>query len=119
MPSCAAKKASAALVREVARHARVAGEHHVVAVADKHGHLLAGNLTVWPTVPNGDIIWSPLPTNEGPDTIHAAIRTLPDGMRLACGPRRLHAHGLRQRRQRVARLAILRSRSRAFCLRAC
>src|SRR5215475_14394472 len=45
------EEGSAALVREVARHARVAGEHHVVAIADRNGRLLAGNLTSWPTVP--------------------------------------------------------------------
>jgi hypothetical protein len=75
----------AALVRAVARHVRVAGEHHVVAVADRNGRLLAGNLSFWPQLPAGDIAWTPLPTNEGPDAIHAVIRNLPDGMRLLVG----------------------------------
>jgi signal transduction histidine kinase len=74
-----------ALVREVARHARVAGEHHVVALADKDHKLLAGNLSSWPLMPHGDTAWSPLPTDEGPDVIHAAIRTLPDGVHLLVG----------------------------------
>src|SRR5512147_2138554 len=52
----------AALVRAVARHVRVAGEHHVVAVADHNGRLLAGNLSFWPQLPAGDIAWTPLPT---------------------------------------------------------
>lgn len=74
-----------ALVRAIARHARIAGEHHVVAVADQNGRLLAGNLSLWPALPSSDMAWTALPTNEGPDAIHAAIRNLPDGMRLLVG----------------------------------
>jgi signal transduction histidine kinase len=79
------EEGSAALVREVARHTRVAGEHHVVALADKNHKLLAGNLSAWPVMPSGDTLWAALPTDEGPDTIHAAIRTLPDGAHLLVG----------------------------------
>ncbi|MFT3729289.1 MAG: HAMP domain-containing sensor histidine kinase [Terricaulis sp.] len=96
-----------ALVREVTRHARVAGEHHVVAIADNDGRLLAGNLTAWPQVPHGDTLWAPLPTEEGPDTIHAAIRTLPDGMHLLVGRDDSLRTAFAQAVQRVAQLAIL------------
>jgi signal transduction histidine kinase len=101
------EEGAAALVREVARHARVAGEHHVVAIADKSAHLLAGNLTSWPTVPNSDTLWAPLPTDEGPDTIHAAIRTLPDGMHLLVGRDDSMRTAFASAVQRVAQLAIL------------
>lgn len=101
------EEGAAALVREVVRHARVAGAHHVVAVADKRGRLLAGNLTLWPSVPRGDTLWAPLPTDEGPDTIHAAIRTLPDGMHLLVGRDDSMRTAFANAVQRVAQLAIL------------
>ena len=74
-----------ALVRAIARHARIAGEHHIVAVADRNGHLLAGDLSAWPTLANANLTWSAIATDEGPSAIHAAVRTLPDGMRLLVG----------------------------------
>ena len=75
-----------ALVRAVARHARLEGEHHVYAVADANGRLLAGNLTAWPDLPREDTPWIPLPTVEnGPDAIHVAVHTMPDGTRMLAG----------------------------------
>ncbi len=79
------EEGAAALVRAIVRHARIAGDHHIVAVADREGHLLAGDLSAWPPVPAGNSMWVAVPSNEGPNAIHAAVRTLPDGMRLLVG----------------------------------
>lgn len=78
------EEGDAALVRDIARHARIAGDHHVFAVADRHNNLLAGNLTAWPLLP-ADRDWFALPTDAGPDTIHASVRTLADGTQLLIG----------------------------------
>ncbi|MBS0385309.1 MAG: hypothetical protein JSS00_08165 [Proteobacteria bacterium] len=79
------EEGAAALVRAIARHARIAGEHHIVAVADARGHLLAGDLSAWPVLASANLAWAAVPTTEGPNAIHAAVRTLPDGMRLLVG----------------------------------
>jgi signal transduction histidine kinase len=101
------EEGAAALEREVARHARVAGEHHVVAIASADEHLLAGNLTSWPTTPSGDTDWAPLPTEEGPDAIYVTMRTLPDGTHLLVGRDDSMRQSFAKAVQRVAQLAIL------------
>lgn len=78
------EEGQAALVRDIGRHARVVGDHHVFAIADARGKLIAGNLTAWPSLP-GDRDWFALPTNEGPDAIHASVRRLADGAQLLIG----------------------------------
>lgn len=76
------EEGQAALVRDIARHARLAGDHHVFAIADAHGQLLAGNLTAWPRLPS-NLDWFALTT--GGRGIHASVRTLPDGAQLLIG----------------------------------
>jgi signal transduction histidine kinase len=78
------EEGQAALVRDIGRHARVVGDHHVFAIADARGRLMAGNLTAWPALPAGGD-WFALPTNEGPDAIHASVRRLADGAELLIG----------------------------------
>lgn len=79
------------MVRAIARHARVEGEHHVYGVLDKNGVILAGNLTQWPALgTSGDVQWAPLPGDSDPD-VYVAVRVLPDGMRLLAG-RDNHLH---------------------------
>lgn len=99
------EEGDAALVRDIARHARVAGDHHVFAVADKNNNLLAGNLTAWPLLPqNRD--WFALSTDAGPDAIHAAVRTLPDGTQLLIGRDDSMHRAFASAVMRVAELAI-------------
>ncbi len=76
------EEGEAALVRDIARHARLAGTHHVFAIADASGHLLAGNLAAWPRLPS-NLDWFSLATPTGP--VHASVRTLPDGAQLLIG----------------------------------
>ena len=83
------EEGASTLVRAIARHARVEGTHHVYAVADIHGALLAGNLTAWPAM--ADTQWAAMPTEAGPTAIHVSVRTLPDGTRLLAG-RDNHLH---------------------------
>ena len=101
------EEGSAALVRAIARHARIAGEHHIVAVADGSGHLLAGDLSAWPLLPSANVAWAAVPTNEGPNAIHAAVRTLPDGMRLLVGRDDSMHHAFSDAVLQVAKLAII------------
>jgi hypothetical protein len=101
------EEGSAALVRAIARHARIAGEHHIVAVADRSGRLLAGDLSAWPTPANANIAWAAIATNEGPSAIHAAVRTLPDGMRLLVGRDNSMHQAFADAVLKVAELAIL------------
>src|SRR5215813_1099023 len=101
------EEGAAALVRAIARHARIAGEHHIVAVADRGGHLLAGDLSEWPPLPSANAAWAAVPTNEGPAAIHAAVRTLPDGMRLLVGRDDAMHHAFSDAVLQVAMLAIL------------
>ncbi len=101
------EEGSAALVRAIARHARIAGEHHIVAVADPNGHLLAGDLSAWPLLPSANVAWAAVPTNEGPNAIHAAVRTLPDGMRLLVGRDDSMHHAFSDAVLQVAKLAII------------
>ncbi len=97
----------AALVRAIARHARIAGEHHIVAVADRNGRLLAGDLSAWPPLPSANVEWAAVPSNEGPNAIHAAVRTLPDGMRLLVGRDDFMHQAFSDAVLQVAKLAIL------------
>lgn len=76
------EEGQAALVRDIARHARLGGSHHVFAIADAHGTLLAGNLTAWPVLPS-DLDWFALRT--GGRNIHASVRMLSDGAQLLIG----------------------------------
>ena len=101
------EEGSAALVRAIARHARIAGEHHIVAVADRGGHLLAGDLSAWPPLPSANVGWAAVPTNEGPNAIHAAVRTMPDGMRLLVGRDDSMHHAFSDAVLLVAKLAIV------------
>jgi len=101
------EEGSAALVRAIARHARIAGEHHIVAVADASGHLLAGDLSAWPLLPSANVTWAAVPTNEGPNAIHAAVRTLPDGMHLLVGRDDSMHHAFSDAVLQVAKLAII------------
>lgn len=99
------EEGDAALVRDIARHARIAGGHHVYAIADKNDALLAGNLSAWPLLPaNRD--WFALPTDAGPDAIHAAVRTLPDGTQLLIGRDNEMHRAFADAVMRVAELAI-------------
>jgi len=95
-----------ALVRDIARHARVAGDHHVFALADAGGGLLAGNLTAWPTPPT-DASWFTLQTTPGPEAIHASVRTLPDGTQLLIGRDDSMHRAFTSAVVRVAQFAIL------------
>ena len=101
------EEGSAALVRAIARHARIAGDHHIVAVADRNGHLLAGDLSAWPPLPSANLAWSAVPSNEGPNAIHAAVRTLPDGTRLLVGRDNSMHQAFSDAVLQVAELAIL------------
>ncbi|MBI3438185.1 MAG: hypothetical protein HY054_05965 [Proteobacteria bacterium] len=101
------EEGAAALVRAIARHARIAGEHHIVAVADRNGHLLAGDLNAWPPLPSGNLTWAAVPSDEGPTAIHAAVRALPDGMRLLVGRDDSMHQAFADAVLKVAELAIL------------
>lgn len=101
------EEGAAALVRAIARHARIAGDHHIVAVADHNGRLLAGDLNAWPPAVTANASWAAIPSNEGPSAIHAAVRTLPDGMRLLVGRDNSMHQAFSDAVLNVAELAIL------------
>ncbi len=92
-----------ALVRDIARHARLSDGHHVFAIADAHGQLLSGNLAAWPTLPP-DLDWFALQTPAG--AIHASVRMLPDGAQLLIGRDDAMQHDFSSAVLRVSELAI-------------
>ncbi|WP_395645062.1 ATP-binding protein [Terricaulis sp.] len=100
------EEGDAALARDIARHARIAGEHHIYALARADNTLLGGNLTAWPLLP-ADTDWFALPTTDGPDSIHASVRVLHDGTQLLIGRDDSMHRRFNGAVMRVAELAIL------------
>lgn len=99
------EEGDAALARDIARHARISGEHHVYALARADNTVLGGNLTAWPLLPE-DVDWFALPTTDGPDVIHASVRVLDDGTQLLIGRDDSMHRAFNAAVTRVAELAI-------------
>lgn len=72
------------LVRALARRAEVQGEHHIYALRETGGQMIAGNLAAWPPTLGDDEAWASF-EDPGRGELHVSTQTLTPGLAALAG----------------------------------